>query len=102
MQFIIFLKKLLNILSIGSESYRKGLPHYYQNLGIDVSHDDLMVTTGGNQKLSFYLMLNSRLDAGDEIIIPEAVYINYNGFSTSVGVKVKPITTSIDNGFSFT
>ena len=50
--------------------------------------------------LSFLFTLNSCLDTGDEIIIPEPFYANYNGFSISVGVKVKPITTSIDNGFA--
>ena len=84
--------------SAGFESYRKGLAHYYQDLGIDVSHDNLMVTTGGSEALLF--ALNSCLDTGDEIIIPEPFYANYNGFSISAGVKVKPITTSIDNGFA--
>ena len=84
--------------SAGLESYRKGLAHYYQDLGIDISHDDLMVTTGGSEALLF--ALNSCLDTGDEIIIPEPFYANYNGFSISAGVKVKPITTSIDNGFA--
>ena len=57
-----------------------------------------MVTTGGSEALLF--ALNSCLDADDEIIIPEPFYANYNGFSKSAGVIVKPITTSIDNGFS--
>ena len=84
--------------SAGFESYRKGLAHYYQDLGIDVSHEDLMVTTGGSEALLF--ALNSCLDAGDEMIIPEPFYANYNGFSISAGVKVKPINTSINNGFA--
>jgi len=84
--------------SAGFESYRKGLATYYQNLGIDVSNDDLMVTTGGSEALLF--ALNSCLDSGDEIIIPEPFYANYNGFSISAGVIVKPITTSINNGFA--
>ena len=78
--------------------YRKGLSSYYQKLGIDVDHNDLMVTTGGSEALLF--ALNSCLDVGDEIIIPEPFYANYNGFSISAGVKVKPITTSINNGFA--
>ena len=78
--------------------YRKGLSSYYQNLGIDVDHNDLMVTTGGSEALLF--ALNSCLDVGDEIIIPEPFYANYNGFSILAGVKVKPIATSIDNGFA--
>jgi aspartate aminotransferase len=84
--------------SAGFESYRIGLAKYYQNLGIDVTYKDLMVTTGGSEALLF--ALNSCLDAGDEIIIPEPFYANYNGFSISAGVVVKPITTSINNGFS--
>ena len=84
--------------SAGFESYRKGLAHYYQDLGIDISYEDLMVTTGGSEALLF--ALNSCLDAGDEMIIPEPFYANYNGFSISAGVKVKPITTSINNGFA--
>ena len=84
--------------SAGFESYRKGLASYYQSLDINVSYNDLMVTTGGSEALLF--ALNSCLDAGDEIIIPEPFYANYNGFSISAGITVKPISTSIDNGFA--
>ena len=84
--------------SAGFESYRKGLASYYQSLGISVSFDDLMVTTGGSEALLF--ALNSCLDAGDEVIIPEPFYANYNGFSTSSGITVNPISTSIENGFA--
>lgn len=84
--------------SAGFESYRKGLAAYYQKLGIDLDYNDVMVTTGGSEALLFGL--NSCLDNGDEIIIPEPFYANYNGFSISAGVKVKPITTSINDGFA--
>ena len=84
--------------SAGFESYRKGLANYYQNLGIEINHDDIIVTTGGSEALLF--ALNTCLDNGDEIIIPEPFYANYNGFSTSAGVKVKPIATSIHDGFA--
>ena len=84
--------------SAGFESYRKGLTSYYQDIGIDIDHTDLMVTTGGSEALLF--ALNSCLDTGDEVIIPEPFYANYNGFSTSAGVKVKPIATSIHDGFA--
>jgi len=84
--------------SAGVESYRKGLAAYYQSLDIHVDHNDLMITTGGSEALLF--ALNSCLDAGDEIIIPEPFYANYNGFSISSGVTVKPISTSIEDGFS--
>ena len=84
--------------SAGFESYRKGLTSYYQDIGIDIDHTDLMVTTGGSEALLF--ALNSCLDDGDEVIIPEPFYANYNGFSTSAGVKVKPISTLINDGFA--
>lgn len=84
--------------SAGFESYRKGLSLYYKNLGIDVDYSDLMITTGGSEALLF--ALNSCLDATDEIIIPEPFYANYNGFSVSAGVRVKPIATSIKDGFA--
>ena len=84
--------------SAGFESYRKGLASYYQSLDINVDYNDLMITTGGSEALLF--ALNSCLDAGDEVIIPEPFYANYNGFSTSSGVTVKPISRSIDDGFA--
>ena len=84
--------------SAGFESYRKGLANYYQNIGIDVDYTDLMVTTGGSEALLF--ALNSCLDVGDEIIIPEPFYANYHGFSISAGIVVQPIATSINDGFA--
>jgi aspartate aminotransferase len=84
--------------SAGFESYRKGMAKYYQDLGIEINHDDIIVTTGGSEALLF--ALNTCMDNGDEIIIPEPFYANYNGFSTSTGVKVKPIATSIHDGFA--
>lgn len=94
-----FDKKLVEYShSSGFESYRRGLAKYYQNLDINIDYTDLMITTGGSEALQF--ALNSCLDQGDEIIIPEPFYANYNGFSIASGVKIKPITTSIENGFS--
>ena len=84
--------------SAGFESYRKGLASYYQSLNINISYDELMITTGGSEALLF--TLNSCLDSGDEVIIPEPFYANYNGFSALAGIKVKPISTSINNGFA--
>ena len=84
--------------SAGFESYRKGLARYYNELGIDINYNNLLVTTGGSEALLF--ALNSCLDPNDEIIVPEPFYANYNGFSISAGVKVKPIKTSIKSGFS--
>ena len=84
--------------SAGFESYRKGLASYYKSLDINISYEELMITTGGSEALLF--ALNSCLDTGDEVIIPEPFYANYNGFSASAGIKVKPISTSINNGFA--
>lgn len=94
-----FSKKVIEYShSAGFESYRKGLSSYYQSLGISIDYTNLMVTTGGSEALLF--ALNSCLDYGDEVIIPEPFYANYNGFSVSSGVEVKPINTDISNGFS--
>ena len=84
--------------SAGFETYRKGLAMYYQKMDINIEYTDLMVTTGGSEALQF--ALNSCLDPGDEIIVPESFYANYNGFSVASGVKIKPITTTIENGFA--
>ena len=84
--------------SAGNQSYREGLAHYYQNVGIDVDHTQILVTTGGSEAIS--IALNTIMDKGDEIIIPEPFYANYNGFSTAADITVKPITSSIDNGFA--
>ena len=84
--------------SSGLLSYRIGLSKYYNKLGVDITQDNIMITTGGSEALLF--ALNACLDSGDEIIIPEPFYANYNGFAISAGVKVKPISTSIENGFS--
>lgn len=84
--------------SEGYASYRDGLAKYYRSVGIDVSSNDVMVTTGGSEALIFGFM--TCLDPGDEIIIPEPFYANYNGFATMAGMTVKPITAKIDDGFA--
>ena len=84
--------------SAGFQSYREGLAQYYKNTGIEVSHQHILVTTGGSEAITF--SLNSIMDEGDEVIIPEPFYANYNGFSISAGVTVKPISSSISNGFA--
>lgn len=84
--------------SAGIESYRKGLVGYYKKVNIDISIDDLLVTTGGSEAILF--ALNSITDPNDEIIIPEPFYANYNGFGISAGVSVVPVTSSIDEAFS--
>ncbi len=84
--------------SAGFESYRKKLVEYYHRNGIDVTANQIIVTTGGSEAISF--AIQSCLDPEDEIIIPEPFYANYNGFSTSAGVKVVPIPSGIEDGFS--
>ncbi|MFN3918020.1 MAG: pyridoxal phosphate-dependent aminotransferase [Flavobacteriales bacterium] len=84
--------------SAGFESYRKGLAEYYVNFGIPLSFEHIMVTTGGSESLT--IGMQTCLDAGDEIIIPEPFYANYNGFAISSGIKVVPVTSSIDTNFA--
>ena len=84
--------------SAGFESYRKGLARYYQNSGIDITHEDLIVTTGGSEAILF--TMNSITDPGDEIIIPEPFYANYNGFGIASGVNVIPVTSRIEDDFA--
>jgi aspartate aminotransferase len=84
--------------SAGNESYRKGLAKYYQSVDIDVDHTEMIITTGGSEAITFAFL--STLNPGDEIIIPEPFYANYNGFAVSAGVVVKPITSSIENDFA--
>ncbi len=84
--------------SEGFESYRKKLVEYYKRNDIDVTTGNIIVTTGGSEAILFAIM--TCLDAGDEIIIPEPFYANYNGFSTSAGVKVVPIPSGIETGFA--
>ena len=84
--------------SEGSEEYRTKIANYYSNFQIDVEHNDIIVTTGGSEALLF--TFGSIMDVDDEVIIPEPFYANYNGFSTSSGVKVVPVMSSIDDGFA--
>ncbi|MDI9320961.1 MAG: pyridoxal phosphate-dependent aminotransferase [Phycisphaerales bacterium] len=84
--------------SAGFESYRKKLVEYYKRNNIDINHNQIIVTTGGSEAILFGVM--SCMDSGDEIIIPEPFYANYNGFAISAGVKVVPIPSSIETGFA--
>lgn len=84
--------------SAGNESYRKKLVDYYASVGIHINHQQILVTTGGSEAILFGFM--ACLDAGDEVIIPEPFYANYNGFAVAAGVKVVPITSNIENGFA--
>ncbi|MGB1294065.1 MAG: pyridoxal phosphate-dependent aminotransferase [Flavobacteriales bacterium] len=84
--------------SAGNETYRIALAEYYQKCGLDVNSEHILVTTGGSEAIT--MTLNSIMDDGDEVIIPEPFYANYNGFSNSAGVQVEPITSSINDGFA--
>lgn len=84
--------------SAGEDSYRKKLVEYYQRNNIDITYDQIIVTTGGSEAILFAIM--SCLDPADEIIIPEPFYANYNGFATSAGVKIVPIHSGIEDGFA--
>lgn len=84
--------------SAGNESYRRKLVGYYKSVGIDVNHEQIMITTGGSEAILFAFMVC--LNPGDEVIIPEPFYANYNGFAVAAGVKVVPITANISNGFA--
>ena len=84
--------------SAGNESYRKKLVGYYKSVGIDINYNQIIITTGGSEAILFGFM--ACLDPGDEVIIPEPFYANYNGFAVAAGVNVVPVTSSIENGFA--
>ncbi|HXS56203.1 MAG TPA: pyridoxal phosphate-dependent aminotransferase [Hanamia sp.] len=84
--------------SAGNESYRKKLVEYYASVGIGVDYNEIIITTGGSEAILFGFM--TCLNAGDEVIIPEPFYANYNGFAVEAGVVVKPITSAISTGFA--
>lgn len=84
--------------SAGFESYRTKLAASYKTHGVNVDAADIIITTGGSEALLF--ALGSTMDAGDEIIIPEPFYANYNGFSVASGVTVVPVISTIDEGFA--
>lgn len=84
--------------SQGFESYRKKLAGYYGSRDINVTADEIIITTGGSEAILFALM--SCLNPGDEVIIPEPFYANYNGFAVSAAIKVVPINSSIDDNFA--
>lgn len=93
----IDLKYLAYANSAGIESYRKGLAKYYNNLGIDVDYTDILVTTSGSEAVNFAISVTC--DEGDEVIVMEPFYTNYNSFAIQNGIKLVPISTTIENGF---
>jgi aspartate aminotransferase len=84
--------------SAGNESYRRKLVSYYKKVGIVTSYDQIIITTGGSEAIMFGFF--TCFDTGDEVIIPEPFYANYNGFAVAAGVKVVPITSHIENSFA--
>lgn len=84
--------------SAGIESYRKRLTEYYKRYDINLDFSEIMVTTGGSEAIEIAMM--AALNEGDEVIIPEPFYANYNGFSTQANVHVIPIRSHIENGFA--
>ena len=84
--------------SAGNESYRKKLVKYYAHNNINITANEIIITTGGSEAILFGIM--ACMDAGDEVIIPEPFYANYNGFAIQADVVVKPISSSIETGFA--
>jgi aspartate aminotransferase len=84
--------------SAGIESYRRKLASYYQGIGIPIDYTQIITTTGGSEAIIFALM--SCLNIGDELIVAEPFYANYNGFSITSGVNVVPVTSRIEDGFA--
>jgi len=84
--------------SAGNESYRQKLTQYYASVGIEVTAQEIIITTGGSEAIQFGML--ACLDAGDEVIIPEPFYANYNGFAVAAGVTVIPVTSYIEDGFA--
>ncbi len=84
--------------SEGILSFRKKLVEYYSRFKIDVSVEDIIVTTGGSEAVLFAFM--ACLDPGDEIIVPEPAYANYTAFAMSAGAVIKPLQCTIETGFA--
>ncbi len=83
--------------SEGLKELRGAISDYFGDYGIDVEPDNVFITTGGSEAIFF--VLSAICDPGDEVIIPEPFYTNYNGFVNMAGVKIKPLTLSVENGF---
>ncbi len=84
--------------SAGSESYRRGLAEYYHSVGIEVTHKEILTTTGGSEAI--FMAMTVCMNPGDEVLVPEPFYANYNGFAMEAGVNIKPIFSTIDNDFA--
>ncbi len=84
--------------SAGYESYRRKMAKYYQNIDININYDEIIITTGGSEAIVFAFL--STLNPGDEVIIPEPFYANYIAFAITAGVKLVPVTATIETGFA--
>jgi aspartate aminotransferase len=84
--------------SQGLEVYREGLVKYYQHQGIELKTNDIIITTAGSEAITFAMMVVG--EVGDEIIVPEPFYTNYNGFATMAGINLTPLTTYAETGFA--
>jgi aspartate aminotransferase len=93
------IKTLAYSHSAGNESYRKKLVHYYKKVGINIDYDQIIITSGGSEGIIFGLM--ACMDSGDEIIIPEPFYANYNGFAVMADIKIVPVTSHIETALHF-
>jgi aspartate aminotransferase len=84
--------------SAGNESYRRKLAAFYQKIGINIDYTEMLITTGGSEAILFALM--SCVNPGEEVITPEPFYANYNGFATTAGIKIVPVTSYIKEDFA--
>ncbi len=84
--------------SAGYESYRRKLTTYYKKLGIDIDYTNVLITTGASEAILF--MFLACLNHNDEVIVPEPYYANYNGFAVSTNIKIRPVSSTINNGFA--
>lgn len=83
--------------SQGLDVYRKGLIDYYSKQDIPLNDNQIIVTTAGSEAVTFAMMVVA--EAGDEIIVPEPFYTNYNGFATMAGITIRPLLTKAETGF---
>ena len=94
----INLKVLEYTHSAGNESYRRKLAESYRKMGINVDHNQIIITTGGSEAVLFAFM--TCLNPGEEVITPEPFYANYNGFAVTAGVKIVPVRSYVKNDFA--
>lgn len=94
----INLKVLEYSHSAGNESYRRKLADYYKKIGINIDHTEVLITTGGSEAIIFSLL--SCVNPGEEVITPEPFYANYNGFATTCGINIVPVTSYIKDDFA--